>query len=80
MNNIEDYFWKANMAFQMNRFDESCQFICQAIEQIDQSHLTLDQVELIWAVIPSMYQTVYLNVKILLQSPESLKENERVLL
>jgi hypothetical protein len=57
MNITEEYFWKANMAFQMNRLNESCQFICQAIEQLDQSHLTLEQLELIWSVIPSMYQT-----------------------
>jgi hypothetical protein len=57
MNITEEYFWKANMAFQMNRLNESCQFICQAIEQLDQPHLTLEQLELIWSVIPSMYQT-----------------------
>ncbi|CAF4922326.1 unnamed protein product [Rotaria socialis] len=52
MNIIEEYFWNADMALQMNRLDESCQFICQAIEQLDQSHLTLEQLELVWSVIP----------------------------
>lgn len=43
------------MAFQTNRLNESYLFICQAIEQLDQSNLTLEQLELIWAVIPSKY-------------------------
>jgi hypothetical protein len=55
MNTIEEYFWKANMAFQTNRLNESCLFICQGIEQINQSNLTLEQLELIWLVIPSRY-------------------------
>ncbi|CAF1548722.1 unnamed protein product [Rotaria magnacalcarata] len=54
MNIIEEYFWKADMALQMNRLDESCQFICQAIERLDQSHLTLEQLELVWSVIPKI--------------------------
>jgi len=54
MNIIEEYFWKANMAFQINRLDESCQFICQAIEHLNQPHLTLEQVELVWLVIPKI--------------------------
>ncbi|CAF1171506.1 unnamed protein product [Adineta steineri] len=54
MNIIEEYFWKATMAFQMNRLNESCEYICQAIEQHDQPHLTLEQLELIWCVIPKI--------------------------
>jgi hypothetical protein len=53
MNIVEEYFWKARMAFQTNRLNESCLFICQAIEQLDQTHLTLEQLELIWTIIPS---------------------------
>jgi hypothetical protein len=53
MNIVEEYFWKANMAFQTNRLNESCLFIYQAIEQLDQPHLTLEQLELIWSIIPS---------------------------
>jgi hypothetical protein len=54
MNIVEEYFWKATMAFQTNRLNESCSFICQAIERIGQTHLTLEQLELIWAIIPSI--------------------------
>jgi len=54
MNIVEEYFWKANMAFQTNRLNESCLFICQAIEQVDRAHLTLEQLELIWTIIPSI--------------------------
>jgi len=54
MNIVEEYFWKANIAFQINRLNESCQFISQAIEQLDQPHLTLEQVELVWSVIPKI--------------------------
>ncbi|CAF0793105.1 unnamed protein product [Rotaria sp. Silwood1] len=54
MNTAEEYFWKANMAFQMNRLDESYQFICQAIEQLNEPHLTLEQLELIWSIIPKL--------------------------
>jgi len=56
MNIIEEYFWKANMAFQTNRLNESCLFICQAIERLDQSNLTLEQLELIWSVIPKIIE------------------------
>jgi hypothetical protein len=52
MNIVEDYFWKANIAFQINRLYESYEFICQAIQ--DLTHLTLEQIELIWLVIPSI--------------------------
>jgi hypothetical protein len=55
MNIVEEYFWKADMAFQTNRLNESYLFICQAIEQLNQSNLTLEQLELIWLVIPSRY-------------------------
>jgi hypothetical protein len=54
MNIVEEYFWKANLAFQINRLDESWEFICQAIEQLNQPRLTLEQVELVWLIIPSM--------------------------
>jgi len=54
MNIIEEYFWKANMAFQTNRLNESCLFIYQAIEQLEQPYLTLEQLELIWLVIPKI--------------------------
>lgn len=59
MNIVEEYFWKATMAFQMNRLDESSQFICQAIEKLDEKHLTLEQLELIWLVIPSTSRITY---------------------
>ncbi|CAF1622761.1 unnamed protein product, partial [Adineta ricciae] len=52
MNIVEEYFWQADMAFQSNRLNESCQYICQAIEHLDQPKLTLEQLELLWTVIP----------------------------
>ena len=55
MDTVEEYFWKANLAFQTNRLNDSCTFICQAIEQLNQNQLTLEQLELIWLVIPSMF-------------------------
>ncbi|CAF1067377.1 unnamed protein product [Adineta ricciae] len=54
MNIVEEYFWQADMAFQSNRLNESCQYICQAIEHLDQPKLTLEQLELLWTVIPKM--------------------------
>lgn len=60
MNIVEEYFWKANMAFQTNRLNESYLFICQAIEHLNQSILTLEQLELIWLVIPSKYFILFL--------------------
>jgi hypothetical protein len=64
MNIVEEYFWKANMAFQTNRLNDSCLFICQALEQLDQSHLTLEQLELIWMIIPSRKYIYILKFKI----------------
>ncbi|CAF1131960.1 unnamed protein product [Adineta ricciae] len=54
MNIVEEYFWQADMAFQSNRLNESCQYICQAIEHLDQPKLTLEQLELLWTVIPKV--------------------------
>lgn len=53
MNLLEEYFWKANLALQTNRLNDAGIFLCQAIEQIGQNCLTLEQVELIWSIIPS---------------------------
>ena len=53
MNLLEEYFWKANLALQTNRLNDADVFLCQAIEQIGQNSLTLEQVELIWSIIPS---------------------------
>lgn len=58
MNIAEEYFWKAKMAFQTNRWEDSYLFLCQAIEQLDRTPLTLEQVELIWSIIPSRFQTI----------------------
>lgn len=55
MNVIDEYFWKASLAFQANRIDEAYEFMCQAIERFAQTPLTLEQLELIWSIIPSKY-------------------------
>ncbi|UJR15848.1 hypothetical protein I4U23_002774 [Adineta vaga] len=58
MNISDEYFWQANMALQANRLNESYQNICQAIEHLNQPKLTLEQTELIWMIIPSMYSNL----------------------
>lgn len=55
MNLVEEYFWKANMALQTNRLNDAGVFLCQAIEQLEEKTLTLEQVELIWSIIPSRF-------------------------
>ena len=59
MNVVEECFWKANMALEMNRLYESSQFICQGIEKLDRPHLTLEQIELIWSVVLSTYERTF---------------------
>lgn len=49
----EESFWKASVALQSNRLDDSYRFLSQAIEQLDQPYLTLEQVDLVWTVISS---------------------------
>ena len=47
MNLVDEYFCKANLALQTNRLNDADGFLCQAIEQLQQQPLTLEQVELI---------------------------------
>lgn len=54
MNIADEYFWKAQLALQTNRLFDSCTFIYQAIEQINENTLTLEQIDLIWSVIPKI--------------------------
>lgn len=59
MNLVEEYFWKAKMAFQTNRLTESCTLLCQAMGQLKENELTLEQIELMWSVIPSMLLSLH---------------------
>jgi len=64
MNIVDEYFWKAQLALQTNRLIDSCTFIYQAIEQLNQNQLTLEQIDLLWSVVPSSSLLVFFFVKI----------------
>lgn len=58
MNLLEEYFWKAYLALQTNRLNDAGVFLCQGIEQIGENSLTLEQVELIWSIIPRRFSKI----------------------
>ena len=53
MTSADAYFWQARIALQSERLNDSYECLSQAIRRLERPYLTLEQVELVWSIIPS---------------------------